>query len=86
METVKIPTSHQKGKIFAIDGIEPRIMRTGEIFDIDGWMDAERYSNGQVFTSVDGTWRMVDPRTVDFCCKILLNSNRACSQEQALNT
>ena len=70
-QTISLPTRCEEGVIFPIDGIPPRTYRTGEEFEIDVWMKAERWSNGQVFAQVPGLYGYVEvnPNTVEFIGK-----------------
>lgn len=69
--TLKFPTTRQEGCIFPLAGVPARLLRSGEEFEIDVFLKAERWNNGQVFAKVDGHfgYKMIDPRTVEFVAK-----------------
>lgn len=74
MQTIQIPTKVTFGKIFEVEGVTPKTLRTGEPFEIDAWLDAEKWSNGQVFAKVKDSYgietvKLIDPVTVEFIAK-----------------
>ena len=70
-QTISLPNYCAEGAIFAVAGTAPRTYRTGEEFEIDVAMRAERWSNGAIFALVPGFFGHVEinPSTVEFVAK-----------------